>query len=128
MQVSTIAARIKERVEVRGPPREKEGDMEERQKATERKRERGTREGMFVRSPKVPEPILPSYLNSNSKYRRGLLTYCLFRLDRGDSERVKAISRPKMSPSSSPVPDCHKFRADKNRLPDNLYSFHYNRS
>lgn len=81
--------------------------MEERQKATERKRERESeerREGMFVRSPKVPEPILPSYLNSNSKYRRGLLTYCLFRLDRGDSERVKAISRPKMSPPPPPAP------------------------
>lgn len=36
--------------------------------------------------PKVPEPILPSYLNSNSKYRRGLLTYCLFRLGCADSE------------------------------------------
>lgn len=100
--------------------------MEERQNATERKRERGTREGTFVRSPRVPEPILPSYLNSNSKYRRGLLTYCLFRLDRGDSERVKAISRPKMSPSSSR--DCHKFCTDKNRLRGDLYSSHYNRS
>lgn len=79
--------RVRERKGARGPPREKEGDTEERQNATEGKRERGTREGTLVRGPKVPEPILPSYLNSNSKYRRGLLTYCLFRLDRGDSER-----------------------------------------
>lgn len=79
--------RERERKRERGSLPEKEGDTEERQNATERKRERGTREGTLVRGPKVPEPILPSYLNSNSKYRRGLLTYCLFRLDRGDSER-----------------------------------------
>lgn len=77
----------RERKRERGSLPEKEGDTEERQNATERKRERKTREGTLVRGPKVPEPILPSYLNSNSKYRRGLLTYCLFRLDRGDSER-----------------------------------------
>ena len=59
----------------------------------------GERVGTFVRGPRVPEPILPSYLNSNSKYRRGSLTYCLFRL-RG-----------------APPPHCRRERERASRAP-----------
>ena len=56
---------------------ERERSSMNRECAREREKEE-----TFVRGPRVPEPILPSYLNSNSKYRRGLLTYCLFGLHR----------------------------------------------
>lgn len=82
MSESNIAART----EARSRKREKEAKRRGTRVA-EREGKRETREGILVRGPRVPEPILPSYLNSNSKYRRGLLTYCLFRLGRGDSER-----------------------------------------
>lgn len=82
MSESNIAART----EARSRKREKEAKRRGT-RAAEREGKRETREGILVRGPRVPEPILPSYLNSNSKYRRGLLTYCLFRLGRGDSER-----------------------------------------
>lgn len=65
----------------------KRGETLKNEREARREGKRETREGILVRGPRVPEPILPSYLNSNSKYRRGLLTYCLFRLGRGDSER-----------------------------------------
>ena len=81
-----------------GESGEKRGIERERKKEIESDKGRGgksERVGTPVHGgPRVPEPILPSYLNSNSKYRRGSLTYCLFRSCAGERATVNARIQP----------------------------------